>query len=170
MKRTVLKNLLALFSVALLIILLAACGGTVDEPGVDSTPPVEETPSSEETPDAVTPVPVDMEDVTEEVDEEEPSEMPQPGIPDPEAFMTEQVTLALAERLGIDAGEITVESLAAVEWPDASLGCADPDQSYAQVITPGFEITLAAGGDTYTYHTDMQGLFVLCGEDGRPVE
>ena len=101
MKRTVLKNLLALFSVALLIILLAACGGTVDEPGVDSTPPVEETPSSEETPDAVTPVPVDMEDVTEEVDEEEPSEMPQPGIPDPEAFMTEQVTLALAERLGI---------------------------------------------------------------------
>jgi len=162
MRPKLLNNMLTIFAAMVLILLLAACGGTSEEPPVESTLPAGETN------DAVTPVPMDMEDVTDETNnDEEPREMPEPGIPNPQSFMTEQVTIALADRLGIDTGAITVASVQAMEWADAALGCADPGQSYAQVITPGFEITLSAGGETYTYHTDMEGNFVLCAADGR---
>jgi hypothetical protein len=33
---------------------------------------------------------------------------------------------------------------------------------YAQVITPGFLIVLAAQGQTYEYHTDQKATVVLC--------
>jgi hypothetical protein len=44
----------------------------------------------------------------------------------------------LAERLGVGLGEITVLSVEATEFPDASLGVPEPDKMYAQVITPGY--------------------------------
>jgi len=127
------------------------------------------TPTAEGT-DAVTPVPVDMEDVVEDSDENgTPEEMPAPGIPDPEAFMSEQVRIALAERLGVDLDSISVESISETEWPDAALGCPAEGEMYAQVITPGYEITLSVDGETYSYHTDTSGAMVLCDSEGRPV-
>lgn len=64
---------------------------------------------------------------------------------------------------------IEVESVQAVEWADASLGCPLPGESYAQVITPGYLITLEALDITYTYHTDTGDRVVLCSEDGTPL-
>lgn len=162
MKRN--KRVLWLTGIALVLtVLVTACGGAVDEPLSEGTPP------GDATNEAVTPVTVDMGDVTEmPADEESPSEMPQPGIPDPETFMTERVKTALAGRLDVEMDAISVVSVEVVEWSDAALGCPMPGQAYAQVLTPGFEITLSAGGETYTYHTDMDGDMVLCGEDGQP--
>jgi hypothetical protein len=40
---------------------------------------------------------------------------------------------------------------------------------YAAVITPGYQITLEAEGQSYIYHTDMVETVVLC-VDGRPAE
>jgi hypothetical protein len=146
-----------------LVLILAGCGATAGEPTVEMTPPGESTTG------AVTPVTVDMDAVTQAPAEEEtPREMPGPGIPDPEAFMTDRVKTALADRLGVGVETISVTNIEAVEWPDAALGCPIPGQAYAQVLTPGFEIVLSAGGETYTYHTDKEGTMVLCGEDGQP--
>lgn len=50
----------------------------------------------------------------------------------------------------------------AVNWPDASLGCPQPDLMYAQVITPGFQILLEAGGKRYVVHTDTNQNAVVC--------
>jgi hypothetical protein len=58
----------------------------------------------------------------------------------------------LAERLGISPDEIRVQRVEKTEFPDASLGVPEPGKSYIQVVTPGYIITLAAEGDTYTYH------------------
>jgi hypothetical protein len=65
----------------------------------------------------------------------------------------------LAQRLGVGLDEVAVESVEAVEFPDASLGVPEPDKAYAQVITPGYVIRLTAEGETYEYH----------GADGRVV-
>jgi len=46
-------------------------------------------------------------------------------------------------------------NLEKLDWGDASLGNPEPGIMYAQMITPGFKMLLAAGGSTYTYHTSM---------------
>ena len=68
----------------------------------------------------------------------------------------------LARQLGIAAEAITVRSVEAVEWPDASLGCPEPGMMYAQVITPGYRIMLEANGQFYEYHAGRKGTIVRC--------
>ena len=67
----------------------------------------------------------------------------------------------LAARLKIGEGQIAVKSVEVVDWPDASLGCAQRGRMYAQVITPGYRILLEAGGKVYEYHAS-QTHAVLC--------
>ncbi|EFO81110.1 FHA domain-containing protein [Oscillochloris trichoides DG-6] len=67
-----------------------------------------------------------------------------------------------AQRSGVDAAAITLLRGAAVEWNDSALGCPQPDMAYLQVITPGYQVILQAGQQTYDYHTDTRGYFILC--------
>ncbi len=64
----------------------------------------------------------------------------------------------LASRLNIAPETIIVRAVESVDWSDASLGCPQPGYMYAQVITPGYRITLEAGGQTYAYHTSLRGI------------
>jgi len=57
----------------------------------------------------------------------------------------------LAKRLGIKAGEVELRHAEPVTWPDASLGLPRPGEMYAQVLTPGWVITLEAPAGTYVY-------------------
>ena len=61
-------------------------------------------------------------------------------------------------QLGIAATTITVRSVEAVDWPDASLACPQPGMMYAQVITPGYRIVLEVDGKSYEYHTGGGGI------------
>ncbi len=90
--------------------------------------------------------------------------LPQPAAPTVGPAEPDAVALAkddLAQRLGIPANDIKTRSFEAVNWPDASLGCPQPDMMYAQVVTPGYRIVLEARGQTYTYHTGGTTV-VLC--------
>jgi hypothetical protein len=70
----------------------------------------------------------------------------------------------LARQTAMDAGEISVISVEATDWPDPSLGCPKPGLMYPQVITPGYRIVLETQGATYEYHTDTSGQrAVTCG-------
>jgi hypothetical protein len=60
----------------------------------------------------------------------------------------------LAKALGIDESEVTVKSVKATQWPDASLGTGESGGFFAQVLTDGYVIELQAKGRTYTYHSD----------------
>jgi hypothetical protein len=60
--------------------------------------------------------------------------------------------------------EITILSVEAVDWPDASLGCPQPDKGYAQVITPGYRLVLGVKGETYEVHTDADQTVLWCEE------
>lgn len=67
----------------------------------------------------------------------------------------------LAERIGVAKSAIKLVSTELVNWPDSSLGCPQPGMMYAQVITPGYRVTLESGDQTYEYHTGGSRL-VLC--------
>jgi hypothetical protein len=80
------------------------------------------------------------------------------GLTDVEQELVDRAMADLAQELGLSEEEISLASMEAVEWPDASLGCPEEGMMYAQVITPGYRIMLEAGGETYEYHTgDREG-------------
>jgi hypothetical protein len=120
--------------------------------------------------DTAYPSEVDLSAITPEPGTGQPQEAPKPGVPDQSAATAHLISQDLATRLDIDISEITVVSTEAKEWGDSSIGCPAPGYAYAQVITPGYQITVETDGEQYTYHTDQNGNFVLCGENGEPVE
>jgi hypothetical protein len=121
--------------------------------------------------EAVTPVEVNLSELTPEPTViSEPVEAPAPGRPGAgRDEIIQAVTADLAKRLNLAPEEITLLSAELVEWPDGGMGCPAPGMAYITVITPGYKIVLAAGGEEYSYHSDMRGNFVLCGPDGVPV-
>lgn|SRR5690606_26006394 len=94
---------------------------------------------------------------------EAPAEAAAPMSADQQAMADATVPWA-AEQLGVGADDITVVSVDAMEWPDSSLGCPQPDMIYAAVITPGYQVTIEAQGTTYAVHTDSrpEGEKIIC--------
>jgi hypothetical protein len=115
--------------------------------------------------EAVTPAVVDLTKVTPEAftESETLHEMPQPGLPNPSAAASNRSAVELASALGLETDDVEIVSIEQVDWPDSSLGCPAPGESYATVITPGFRIVLEAGGQRYEYHADTEGRTVRCG-------
>jgi hypothetical protein len=72
------------------------------------------------------------------------------------------VVAAAARDAGVAPAEVQVVQVQMQEWSDAALGCPQPDQSYAQVITPGYLVTVRVQGAEVQYHTDTQGTVVRC--------
>ncbi len=77
----------------------------------------------------------------------------------------ERARADLASRLGVAPDQITVESVAAHTWNDASLDLPEPGMMYAQVITSGFIVTLSQDGKAYEYH--VAGETVLAKPEGK---
>jgi hypothetical protein len=67
-----------------------------------------------------------------------------------------------AANFGVDASTLSVTAIEAVEWPDASLGCPEDGGVYAQVISPGYRITVTDDARTLEYHTGLSDAFVTC--------
>lgn len=135
-----------------------------------ATPAKTETPTATAQTGAVMPVTVDLSQLTPSTAvATTPQVIPAPGLPNPLTALVNQVSQDLAQRLKIDISEVILVEAFAVDWSDGSLGCPQPGMGYLTVITPGYQITLLAQGEVYTYHTDQRRSFVLCGEDGRPV-
>lgn len=97
-----------------------------------------------------------------------PTTVYEPGTIDPGlAPFVDRAAADLGERLGIDPSAIETLTAVLVVWPDASLGCADPDLSYAQVATDGSVIELGVDGAVYRYHSGGTREPFLC---GRPLD
>lgn len=68
----------------------------------------------------------------------------------------------LAARLGVQPSDIATHAAVLVIWPDASLGCPQPDMRYAQVPTDGSVIELTYAGAFYRYHSGGRRGPFLC--------
>jgi WD40 repeat protein len=81
----------------------------------------------------------------------------------------EQIHVAVADlsnRVGrtLALGDLARWEWAQVNYPDASLGCPQEGQVYAQVITPGYQFELTYGGTVYDYRVSAdQTVIILCG-------
>ncbi len=64
----------------------------------------------------------------------------------------------LAGRLGLAEKEIADESVADADFSDANFGASRADEMSAQMITPGWRITLRAGGQVYEYRANRNRL------------
>lgn len=121
------------------------------------------TTASETVIQVVTPVAIDLSQLTPPPPTNStPSVAPAPGVPNAKVAMEQKVRMDLAQKLSLDISQVAVVKSEAVDWNDSSLGCPQSGHGYMDVITPGFKITLAANGQQYVYHTDMNNAFVLC--------
>ena len=71
--------------------------------------------------------------------------------PPPDSVIQAALDAASAQ-LGVPRDQLIVVMTAQRDWPDASLGCPEPGHAYAQIITPGYVVTL----DTDDLLTEVQ--------------
>lgn len=55
--------------------------------------------------------------------------------------------------LGVTPTEIT--GINPIQWPNAALGCEQEGQAYAEVVTPGYIITLNRSGEDMQFHANQ---------------
>lgn len=96
--------------------------------------------------------------------QEEPRSESTPQIHYDPALKTlvEQAREDLAQRLNIPNDQITLLEAKAVVWPDASLGCPQPDMVYQQIPHEGVLIVLKVGEREYEYHSGGSQDLFLC--------
>jgi len=71
--------------------------------------------------------------------------------------------------LTITRSDLTAWTWEETTWPDASLGCPQPDQTYAQVQTRGYIITLTYDTVVHEFHTTLDGTtIILCSSGAAP--
>jgi hypothetical protein len=129
-----------LMMIAVLSVLLVACGAPAVMPAAPTQPP------------SVLPT-------------QPPSPLPGGGlVTRPEAEEWQNAPMAalnsradLAQRLKIDPDTIKLVSVEAVDWPDGCLGVQTPGVMCTMVITPGYLVILEADGKQYEYHTNESG-------------
>ncbi|MCZ6536273.1 MAG: hypothetical protein O7C03_04525 [Gammaproteobacteria bacterium] len=59
---------------------------------------------------------------------------------------------ALSKKLSVEPDSVEVVHVAAMEWPNSSLGCPRPGMQYLQVITRGWLALLQTGKKAYRVH------------------
>ena len=135
---------------------LPALPQTVDEEKAVPTPTVSIAPPQDTVVMTPTPIP-------KATKANLPANLPQPAPAGQGAESVVQLARQdLAQKLKVPIEEIREVPVEAVEWPDTSLGCPQPGMMYAQVITPGFRVVLAAKDQTVEYHTDLGRRVVSC--------
>jgi hypothetical protein len=180
----------SVIAILVIILLLAACGGSeptpepaVAAPTVAPTNTPEPPPTNTPEPTAApteSPLPTAVDRGIDDSPLATPAPVAESPVATPEAggitMPGDEVLAQLIERArarlleeidGLSAEDITLGSAEAVDWPDGSLGCPQPGMMYGQVITRGYLIILEADGETYPFHTDAnpQGQLILCREE-----
>jgi hypothetical protein len=71
---------------------------------------------------------------------------------------------AASAQLGVPSDNLLVVMTAQRDWSDSSLGCPEPGRAYAQIITPGFIVTIDTDdlATEIQAHTDRGVRAVIC--------
>jgi hypothetical protein len=100
-----------------------------------------------------------------------PDETPvTPATPPPDDQLTRLVQNAVADlssRLHVGPATIGVLRAEQVTWPDESLGCPRPGESYAQTRVEGYQVILEHAARIYLYHAAAEGPVFLCPSDEK---
>lgn len=66
----------------------------------------------------------------------------------------------ISEVLGISLEQIEIETIERREWSDSCLGLGKPEESCAQVVTPGWLVAFSLDGQEYRFRADEAGTTV----------
>ena len=67
-----------------------------------------------------------------------------------------------ARRTGTAPADVTVVTAKGVTWPNGALGCPQPGFMYTQMVQPGYQVVVEAGGTRLDYRVGMSGAPQLC--------
>ncbi len=143
-------------SFAIGLVVMAICAGSCSdqEPVLETLPPLPRQ----------TPLP--LVSATPLISVGNPTQPAGTGVPSPVSIDTaayvQGATTTLATTLNVPESSIAFLNITPQQWPDTSLGCPQPDQTYEQVITPGYLITFKVDEATYEVHSDLNQHFVVC--------
>lgn len=94
------------------------------------------------------------------------------GVAVPSASIPREVRRAVvadaAVRFKVAESVVVVTQAERVTWSDASLGCPEPGQMYAQMLVDGFRVVAKTGAGSLTYNTDIGGKVISCGPARQP--
>ena len=107
-----------------------------------------------------------------------PGSRPAPASPPPgtlapgvaEAPQVQAAVADLAEREGVDPGDVEVVDVREVTWSDGSLGCPQPGMAYTQALVNGQLVVLAIGDEQFEYHSGPNRPLFYCADPRPPVE
>lgn len=68
----------------------------------------------------------------------------------------------VAKELNVKTEDVMVQSVQHVTWPSAALGCPQPGQMYAEILTPGYLVQTQVQGQTHSVHMDEEGNGLVC--------
>lgn len=63
---------------------------------------------------------------------------------------------AVATQQKTSADQLKITEVKEADWPDACLGLAGPDEFCAQMIVPGWAVSVSDGTTTWQYRTDLE--------------
>lgn len=132
---------------AVLALVLAACGGGETEDTTTSSTPTTEPPASTTT--------------------------PEPGVTPPTYLddeLVDRVRQLASDESGIEPDAFEVETATEVTWSDGSLGCPQPGQSYTQALVDGYWVVLTHEGETFDFRSGADGDFHRCLDGAPPME
>ena len=146
-------RIIALVAVAAMAV--TACASAEGDDGAAESLPVND--QTQSAPDDETPIPVEPDGGIGDGATGE-------GLPVVSPELAEEVELAVSDLMARLGSDRLIEVVVAHEltWPDASLGCPEPDTSYAQALVEGYRIELADGPTTYAYHGELGRAPFLC--------
>jgi hypothetical protein len=61
----------------------------------------------------------------------------------------------VAQEQNVAAGELKITQVEEADWPNACLGLPQAGEFCAQMITPGWAVTVSDGAKTWQYRTDL---------------
>lgn len=155
--------------VSCMILLLAACSQIVPSTLSDNTPngPVTILPGDDPQQSGAETASQTQESETDGLNMNQPTTSP---LPSGLEALVEKAKQDLAQRLSVSVDQINLVEAKSVVWPDASLGCPQPDMAYAEVLTSGYLILLNAGNKEYEYHASKGTEVVYCENPVPPVQ
>ncbi len=71
--------------------------------------------------------------------------------------VVQQAQRRLAQHLNLPLDAPILESGSAQAWSNSALGCPAPDQAYAEVVTPGYQLVFTANNQPQAVHTNADG-------------
>lgn len=152
-------------AMAMLAMVVGACGTGLDQPAGENSLDAGVTPTSQ--PAEVAPTteglqPAEVEDV-----DQQPSDRSAPARE--LSSQTEAAARDLSGRLGMGDADVTVFSVENVTWRDGSLGCPVEGRAYTQALVPdGYRIVFTANGELHHYHGAGSGAPVYCENPQEP--